>query len=309
MIGADFSDQNVNERSDRASRPSLGMRVSSFTREVVKETKEDRILLLASALTFDSLIASIPFMMLLLAVVGTFLQNIGGGELDLHAMLGAAIPEAGQIGTDPLARVERLLGGVARRTVSVSILSLPMLLFLSVRAFGTIRRVLNEIFHVTEPRRLAHGKLVDFGLMAVTALFLVINGLASVVVGILATTLGGPLLTQLGVGVITFASALGLFVIIYRFAPDRYIEWRTALIAGGTCAVFFEAAKRGFAAYLRWVVRSPVLTPDAQLGGVMLLFAWFYLTAVVFLAAAELADKHPELLGGTIEQGQDLTAG
>lgn len=279
------------------------MRVSSFAREVVKETREDRILFLASALTFDALIASIPFIMLLLAGVGFILQAVGGGELDLHAMLGAAIPESGEISADPLQRVERLISGVVNRGVSVSLVSVPLLVFLAARAFSTVRRVLNEIFHVSAPRRLAHGKLVDVALMSATALFLVTNGAASVFVGILTTTLGGPLVTRLIVGLITFTSALGLFVIIYRVAPDRYIEWRTAWIAGVTCAVFFEAAKRGYAAYLRYVVQSEVLTPDAQLGGVMLLLAWFYLTAVVFLAAAELADKHPELLGGRTEAG------
>ena len=284
--------------SEPSDRPSISHRVLSFTREVVKETREDRILFLSSALAFDALLASIPFMVLLLAAVGLILRTLGGGEVDLHAMLGAAIPE-GQFQDDPLARVERLISGVVDRGLSISLLSVPLLLLLAARAFATVRRVLNDIFHVTEPRRLAHGKLVDFGLMSATALFLLTNGMASVAVGILTTAPGGLFGAEIAINVITFLSALGLFVVVYRVAPDCHIEWRVAWIAGGTCAVFFEVAKRGYAAYLNWVVRSDVLTPDAQLGGVMLLLAWFYLTAVVFLAAAELADKHPELLGVT----------
>jgi len=273
-------------------RSTLRSRSGAFARELVRESREDRILFLSSALTFDALMASVPLMMLVLAAVSFVFERMGGGQLDLHGMLGAAIPQSGTAGVDPLQRVERLLAGVAERRASVSALSLPLLVFLSTRVFATVRTVLNQVFHASSARRLVHRKLVDIALLALTVVFVLTNGIASVWIGILTTGTGGQWLARTAGGAITFFSAVGLFVLVYRIAPDKPIRWRTALIAGTTCAVFFEVAKRGYAAYLRYAVRTEVLTPDAQLAGIMLLLAWFYLTAVVFLAAAEIADKH-----------------
>ena len=273
--------------------PTTATRRTPFLTRVYREWWKDDIPYLASALTFDALAAAVPFMMLLLTLVGLLVTNfVPGSELDLRAFLSGAFPASRMVDLDPLLRVERLLEGVADRRVTVSVVSVPLLFLLSTRMFATVRWALDRVFDAVEPRTLGHRWLVDGALVVVTGVCLMANGIASIAFAVLAATSGVQGLAQVGGGIVTFLFALALFVAIFRIAPGRRIDWPTALVAGACSATFFELAKRGFSLYLEYAVKLDALTPDAQLAGVMLLLTWFYLNAVAFLTAGELANEY-----------------
>ena len=273
--------------------PTTATRRTPFLTRVYREWWKDDIPYLASALTFDALAAAVPFMMLLLTLVGVLVTHLApGSELDLRAFLSGAFPASRMVDLDPLLRVERLLEGVADRRGTVSAVSVPLLFILSTRMFATVRWALDRVFDAVEPKKLVHRWLVDVALVVVMGVCLMANGVTSIGLALLAATSGAQSLAQVGGGIVTFLSALALFVTIFRLAPARGIDWPTALVAGGCSATFFELAKRGFSLYLEYAVRLDALTPDAQLAGVMLLLTWFYLNAVVFLTAAEIANEY-----------------
>ena len=265
---------------------------------------------LASALTFDALAAAVPFMMLLLTLVGVLVTYfVPEGELDLRSFLSGAFPASRMVDLDPLLRVERLLEGVADRRVTVSAVSVPLLFILSTRMFATVRWGLDRVFDAVEPRKLGHRWLVDVVLVFVTGACLMANGIASIGLAVLAAIPGVQGLAQVGGATVTFVSALGLFVAIFRLAPGRRIDWPTALVAAVCSATFFEGAKLGFALYLEYTVKLDALTPDAQLAGIMLLLAWFYLNALAFLTAGEVVNeysRHKQNLEGVAQSAEPI---
>ena len=290
--------------------PTTPNRQAPFLVRVYREWWRDEVPYLASALTFDALAAAVPFMMLLLTLVGVLVTYfVPEGELDLRSFLSGAFPASRMVDLDPLLRVERLLEGVADRRVTVSAVSVPLLFILSTRMFATVRWGLDRVFDAVEPRKLGHRWLVDVVLVFVTGACLMANGIASIGLAVLAAIPGVQGLAQVGGATVTFVSALGLFVAIFRLAPGRRIDWPTALVAAVCSATFFEGAKLGFALYLEYAVKLDALTPDAQLAGIMLLLAWFYLNALAFLTAGEVANeysRHKQNLEGVAQSAEPI---
>lgn len=267
----------------------------SFVRRVARAWWGDDVVYVASALTFDALVAAVPFTMLVLAVTGLLVSVlVPGGEVDLRSLLQGVFPDTRVVDLDPLLRVEQLLAGVAERRGAVSLISVPLLVVFATRMFATVRWALRRVFDAAEPRPIIHQWLTDVRLVVVTGLCLMANAIGSIALAVVATTSGGAWIEPVG-SMVTFASALGLFVLVFRIAPARRVDWATAVLAGGLTAVFFEVAKRLFGIYVQYVVRLGPMTADAQLTGLLLVLGWFYANAIVFLTAGEIANERRRL--------------
>ena len=81
-----------------------------FVRRVAVAAYEDNVFFLASALSFDALLALLPFILLSLAGIGYFLHTAGGETLrDLGTLLGQVLPARESGVDDPFARVEQVI--------------------------------------------------------------------------------------------------------------------------------------------------------------------------------------------------------
>jgi membrane protein len=284
--------------------------VSGFVIRTLQGADENHVPFFASAITFDALLAAIPFALLLLVGL-THAARLSAADSpgELSAILDRFLPQHDTTpGHDPFATVEALLVRVTRSRGTISLYALPLFLWFSTRLFSSIRTALNEIFDVSvhAPRRhfvVAYlvGKLRDAGMVLATLLLLLANtvltaGVAyigarsaaaashSPFAGFTATAVG-RLLTQL----LSFVFALSLFFLLYKFASIRRLPWRAALLASTVTAVMYELAKRLFGWYLR-VALVHSMSPDANIGALILFVVWVYYTAVVFLIGGVIAD-------------------
>jgi membrane protein len=77
-----------------------------------------------------------------------------------------------------------------------------------------------------------------------------------------------------------------LFVMIYRFVPNRRIRWSSVLVGGLATGVLWEGAKQGFRWYIEGIgVYSAVY---GSLGVTIALMMWVYYSAIVFILGATL---------------------
>jgi len=77
-----------------------------------------------------------------------------------------------------------------------------------------------------------------------------------------------------------------LFVVVYRFVPNRRIRWASVLVGGLASAVLWEAAKQAFRWYIEGIgVYSAVY---GSLGVTIALMMWVYYSATVFIIGAAL---------------------
>jgi membrane protein len=270
---------------------------------VVKRTiegaYEDNLPFLASALSFDVILTAIPFLVVLVAVVGTLVQyQITVQQVNLEELLRRFMPATTGAGGDAVRNVERILDQVVASRGQLTLVGLPLFLYFSTRLFGGLRAALNEVFDTEERRPWHIGKLIDLALVLLTGALL----LSSVLMPALGARTIGTLqessnflvewLYRLSLEIIAFGFSTALFLAVFKVLPSRRIAWRTAVVAAVFCALAFELAKRLYALYVANFVTLDRLASNANAGAFFLLLLWIYYTNCVLLIGGEIAEAY-----------------
>ena len=236
---------------------------------------------LASALSFDALLTAIPFAILLLSILGFFLDARADVVPDLLSTLQRVLPAHEGGLEDPITRAEEIITAVVESRRALSLFGVPLFLVFSTRLFTSTRIALDQIFHVRTRRRWRHDIAHDLILVSVVSVLVVANALVTV-----PTFVSTQLQKTVGHGLaILFGSAL--FFSVYALAPTRKPRLDTALIAAVSAAIVFEFTKILYGAYLEaFVAVSPVISHTSGVA-VFLFIVWIYVSAVVFLLGGE----------------------
>lgn len=260
---------------------------------------QDNVPFLASALTFDALVAVVPFSLVVLAAVGHVAAAAGDPVAAVVRLFGALLPpEAGR--ADLRGTAQQVLTAVADRRGALSALGLPLFLWFSTRFYGGVRAALSEVFDTQESRPWLVGKAVDLGLVLATLVLLLANA------GVTLVVVQSPWLGRFLARLSAFSMGVVLFYLIYTVAPSRRVPWDTALVAAVVASLAFEVAKILFAVYLTRFATFDRLVSDTNAIAVILLIAWMYYTAVVFLIGGEVAETY-DLMRRQREQRAILT--
>lgn len=253
-------------------------------RRVFAGAYEDNILFLASALTFDLLLAAVPFVILLLGVLG---YVVAGDDplVELHRVFNQLSPHAGS-GADQLARVEALLVNVIESREQLSFYGIPLFVWFSTRFFGATRAALNEVFDTEEARPYWLGKALDLALVVAALALISANTMLTVRLGDL------PFLGRLAASVSTFAIGVVLFFTVYILAPSRSVRFDTAVVAAAVASLGFEVAKVLYGLYLTNFVTVERLFSNANAIALLLFVLWLYYTTALFLLGGEVADTY-----------------
>ena len=264
----------------------------NFFRRVWEGAREANVPFLASGLAFDLLLAAVPFVIVVLALVGYVLNaNAAARRLDLIAYLQHLFPSYGpRLGAGPFEPVIRMAADVVRSRGRLSLVGLPLFIFFATRLFGSLRAALCEVFDTRETRPLLKAKLADAGLVLATALLIVLNIVLSEGIALAVRHL--VFVEYFAAQLVAFAFLVVVFVMIFEYAPARRIRWDTALIAAVACAVGFDLAKELLGVYFRHFVSAEQFTSNATLAAIILLVAWVYYMTFVFLIGAQIAQVY-----------------
>ncbi|HET8713236.1 MAG TPA: YihY/virulence factor BrkB family protein [Gemmatimonadales bacterium] len=255
--------------------------VTGVVRRTIEAAYEDNIPFLAGALSFDILLTAIPFVGLVLGIVGYLVQyQLAVQQLNVHELLQRFLPESSGGADGQFGFIERALGDLVARRGHFTILAAPLFLWFSTRMFGGLRAALNEVFDTEENRPWPVAKLTDLAMVFVVGALFLANAFA--------TTSGGGVFPQL----LSLLFSTLLFFVIFKFAPSRRIYWRTGMVASLFCAVMFEIAKRLYALYVARFVTFDRVASDANLIGFLLFLLWIYYTAYMFLLGGEVAETY-----------------
>ncbi len=277
-----------------------------FLRRTLQAADENKIPFLASALTFDALLAAIPLFLLVLAGVSWLVDWAGALPVNAADFVERFFPPHDTTpGQDPFASVEDFLGRLVVAARGVSTVAIPAFLWFSTRLFASARTSLNEIYdvHVRPTRRnfvVAYllGKVRDLGMVGLVLLLFLANtalttGLALLQARGAALAPGFEFLlstaSRLVGELLAFAFLVSLFFAVYHFASIRRPPWRAALVASLFSAVLFEAAKRLFGLYIRNRLYQSV-TVDVDVGSAILFVLWMYYSSLVFLLGGVVAE-------------------
>ena len=260
-------------------------------------------------MTFDALLAAVPFVLLLLIGLTHLAQAVTQGpEVDTVHLFHRFLPPHSTLpDRDPFAVIEGLLTGIARKRGQLSLYAVPTFLWFSTRLFAGIRTALNDIYDVSlRPTRhraiitlFLLAKLRDAAMVVGTVILFLANTLLTTGLTILQAR-GAETVPQLGFFVssvgrlmgefLAFSFSASLFYVTYSYASVRRLPWKTALLAATFTAILFEVAKRLYALYLANFASFEGLGGDANLGAIVLFILWVYYTAIVFLLGAVVAE-------------------
>lgn len=268
--------------------------------------------LLASALTFDALLALIPLGVLGLEVLRILLEQTSTLDpSDPTRLFTTLLPRHFHAdGTaDPFHLVEGLFASVQRYSLRLTWVAVPVFLWFGSRLFASLRSCLSQVFNAKGPKRhqqlvldyligFVFGKLRDFGMIGLLLALAGVNALLSVAVVVFnadTVYLGGSLsffastLGRIFTEVVTIGSAFLLFMLVYRYASPKRLAWKGSVVAGTTATVGFELAKRLYGMYLTRSTDGAVYSIDAGVATILLFLLWVWWVALVFLIGAAAA--------------------
>jgi membrane protein len=291
--------------------------VWGFVRRTLESADENNVPFLASALSFDALLAVVPFVLLLLVLFTVVVQGLApdGTTLDPDSLFHRFLPPHNNLpGQDPFGPVERLLTRIFENRGNLSLVAVPTFLWFSTRLFASMRNSLNFVYDVASRPGTSRGiivtflrnKLRDAALALTVATLFLINTVFSAGLVLLrsrseAAVLSSYTLLVSTVGrlfteLVGFVFSVSLFFIIYRFASPRRMSVTSVLVASTFSAFGFEIAKRLYGLYLaRSVVPASAFGGGAQLGALVLFVLWVYYMAVVFLIGGVVAERWESL--------------
>lgn len=247
-------------------------------------------------------------MLLLLVVLSVLVQGrlleSGPSLTDLFEQF--LPPHAELKGRDPFALLETILRLVSDNRGALTLYTVPIFLWFSTRFFASVRTALNHIFDVSVRPLRRRGVLLtilvakgrDVAMVVATLALFLVNTLITALFGIIRT-LGDDafpdaqfFLSTLGGAVghlLAFLFGVSLFFILYRYAAQRALGWRPALVAATFTAVAFEVAKRLYGLYLLHFATLDRFSVGFNIGAGLLFVLWAYYTALVFLVGAVVA--------------------
>jgi membrane protein len=269
--------------------------VRGFVVRVWEGASEANVPFLASGLSFDALLAAIPFVFLLLSVAGYILSSQAGtAQVDIDEYLQQILPNSRMGAPNPFDPIMILLSRAIHARGTLGLIAVPAFVWFSTRLFGSLRAALNEVFDTRETRSWLMGKVQDILLVLITTILFVINVLLGQGIEIMAehNIVGLDFLPFFAAKVLAFASAVVVFVVIFRYAPAHRLRRDTAIFAALICAGGFELAKYLLGIYIRTLMRPNALVSDATIAGVLLFVFWVYYMAFVFLIGGQIAQVY-----------------
>ncbi len=219
-----------------------------FLVAVARKFRDNKGLLLASGVGYNTLLSVVPLFIVLMFVLSTFFEEAVLIEV-INRELRFVVPGHADWLTDSIARI------VDERNVAGTISFLAVLFFSSI-AFRTFESAMEVIFETKPNRHFLVSVLIPYGFIALIGLSLV----ALAIVGFILEMLAGRTLhllhfsytvPEISGTVVYLASFAGLFLLftaLYKIIPASRIGTGRAMIGALFAAVLWETVRH----FINW---------------------------------------------------------
>jgi membrane protein len=251
-----------------------------------KKFNQDHGFFLASGITFNLLMYLIPFTMLLLAMIGTYLYNDQKVLNHIRDYLRRFTPSI------DLTVMENLFELIQNRQI-VGILGIAGLIWISTWVFGSLRTALNIVFRVEKSRGFFRGLGIDLSMIFLAGILLLLSMILTPIITVI-DQFGGALPFVLGPGLqwilkylVPFGFTYVTFFLIYKIIPNTKVDVLSILKAALFAGLLWEFAKHLFGWYAAHLTRYSVIY--GSLSTLIIFFFWVYYSAAILLLGGEFA--------------------
>jgi membrane protein len=254
--------------------------------DALRKFDKDHGFFLSSGITFNLLICLIPLILLLLALVGTYLYSYREVLNHIRHYLENAFPF-------PDARIMNGILRIVRDRKMVGVLGVGGLIWASTWVFSSLRTALDIIFQVKEGRGILRGKGIDLLMILLAGTFLLISmAFTSVITFVQGYRFSPflelrPIIRLILKYFIPFFFTFWMCFLIYKIIPDKKIHFKEALQAAFFTSLFWEAAKQLFGWYVLRLGGFSMIY--GSLSALVIFFLWIYYSSVILLLGGEVA--------------------
>jgi membrane protein len=270
---------------------------------------------MGAAISYYTVFSLAPLLVIVIAMAGAMFGR--------EAVQGLIVAElSGLIGQDGAKLVQNLVVSASDtgKGLVAGLISLFVLIVGATTVFAELQSALDRIWHVPESQKpkgiwaILRARLLSFGLILGLVFLLMVSLAVSAGTAALGTWAGGQLpgweaTLQVINMVVTLTISTLLFAMIYKLMPTARIAWSDVWVGAVVTALLFEVGKLLIGLYLG---KSAVTESFAAAGSLVVLLAWVYYAAQVFLLGAEFtkvyADEHGSLVAAKAMTGTAITA-
>jgi membrane protein len=256
----------------------------------VKAWVDDYAPSMGAALSYYTLFSLAPLLIIVIAVAGmVFGQEAAQGEI--VAQLRGIMGEQGAVAVEGMLKAAR----EPAKSVVATIVGIAILLLGATAIFGELQSALDRIWRVPAPKNesgiwhLLRTRLLSFGLVLGLGFLLVVSLVVSAALAALGKWWGGWFKDwDVFLEFLNFAVSFGiftlLFAMIYKIMPRAKISWRDVWTGAAVTALLFTIGKVLIGLYLG---KSSLASGFGAAGSLVVLIAWVYYSAQIFLFGAE----------------------
>lgn len=251
-----------------------------FVRDVTRRFEQDRCQRVAGALSYTTLLSLVPLTAVSLAVLSLFPVFSSWMTLIQDFIYSNFVPAAGEV-------VQKHLTQFAGKAGRLTAIGLVFLAVIAIMLMATIEQAFNDIWRVTNTRKLLHRFLTYWALLTLGPLL--IGASLTLTTKLVALPLFGHAVTTvldhaLDV-VLPLLFEVGAAVLLYSVVPNSPVRWRNAIQGGVFAAVLLELAKWLFAVSMKHFFASYQLIYGA-IAVLPIFLVWIYISWVIILLGA-----------------------
>ncbi len=253
---------------------------------VLKKFDDDHGFFLSSGITFNLLICLVPLILLLLALLATYLYSDREVLNYIRRYFENVFPSL-----DP--RIMTNILRIIRHRKIVGILGIGGLIWTSSWVFSSLRTAFNIIFQVEKGRGILRGKTIDLLMILLAGIFLLMSMMLSSAITFLQSYRFSffldmkPALRFVLKYLIPFFLTYSVCFLIYKIIPGKKIHFKTALQAACFTSLFWEVAKQLFGWYVLHLGRFSMVY--GSLSTLAIFFSWIYYSSAILLLGGEVA--------------------
>jgi membrane protein len=270
---------------------AIGRRGIGYAKEFWRELSTDDVSDFAAGLSYRFLLALFPFFLFVTALAGVISRflNVENPSGELLDRFGDTLP------SDARSVIDTQLAGVlGEQQPGLLSIGLVGALWAASGGMGATMKAMNRVYDVEETRPFWRRTLLAVGLTLLTGAFFV----GAFVLAVAGQAIAQAIADAVGLGDFARAAmfgaryllALGLLLLavafLYWAAPNAKLPFRWMSPGAVMFAIVWFIATIAFG----WYVSNfgSYNATYGALGGVVILMIWFYLTAYILLAGAEL---------------------
>ena len=283
---------------------SNGLRFLDLGKKAVLAWVDDLAPSMGAAISYYTIFSLAPLLVIVIAIAGAiFGREAVQGEIVVQLQ--------SLIGRDGALAVQGLIKSASEpsKGIVAGAISIVVLLVGATTVFAELQSALDRIWHVPERAKptglwaILRARVLSFGLILGLAFLLMVSLSVSSAVAAFGTWTSGMVpgwgrVLQVFNILLSIGISTVLFAMIYKFMPTVKIVWRDVWIGALVTSVLFEIGKAGIALYIG---KSGVNESFAAAGSLVVLLAWVYYAAQIFLLGAEFtkvyANEHGSVAG------------